>query len=154
MVTSYLIQISLKNDSIQGRWLVKQRLSKPLVVLRIIQVILKSSIIEVIIFIYLSKSFDNVCNKECNIMYVVLLSENDYMLGNLKDILNMCENDYMIGFFTTHSSEIQNHLWYDDLMFMCLMYYKCVYLIICSFMDHFGVPREGCNGWSLFVLIN
>ena len=28
-------------------------------------------------------------------------------------------------------------------MFMCMMYYKCVYLIIGGLKDHLGVPKEG-----------
>ena len=38
-------------------------------------------------------------------LYVVVLSENDSILGSLQDLLSVCARDCMGGRFTTHSSE-------------------------------------------------
>ena len=58
----------------------------------------------VILLIYLSKSFDSLWKRSYHI-YVNLLSENDSILGSLYDILSVCVRDCMGGRFTTHSSE-------------------------------------------------
>ena len=59
-------------------------------------------------------------------LYVVVFKENVLILDNLQDLLSMCIRDCVGGFPTTHSSETQNHLWYEDLMFKWLMYYEGV----------------------------
>ena len=38
-------------------------------------------------------------------LYVYVLSENDSILGSLKDLLSVCVRDCMGGLFTTHLSE-------------------------------------------------
>ena len=75
-------------------------------------------------------------------LYAVVLSENDSILDSLQDILSVYVRDCIGGCFTTHSSEPQNHLWQEDLMFKIMMYCKYVYLIIGGLKDHLGVPRE------------
>ena len=42
-------------------------------------------------------------------MNVIMLSENDLILGNIKVLLSVRERDCMGGFFTTQSSETLNH---------------------------------------------
>ena len=55
----------------------------------------------------------------------------------------------MGGPLTTHSSEHQNDLWKEDLMFMFLVYCKCVYLIMGGLEENLDVPREGVWAVSL-----
>ena len=75
-------------------------------------------------------------------MNAIVLSENDLILASLKDLLSVCERDCMGGRFTTLSSEPSNHLLQEDLMFMCLVYCKCV-SHYGGLNDDSGVPREG-----------
>ena len=86
-------------------------------------------------------------------IYVVVLSENDSILSSLHDFLSVCVRDCMGGCFTNHSSEPQNHLWWEDLMFIQFVYCKCVYIIIGGIKDNLGVPREGVWAGLSYVKI-
>ena len=102
MVTSHLTQISSKNESSQGRWLIMLTWFNPQVVLRIIQLILKRLIMEVIFLIYLSKFLMGFGRKISYYLCIDLLSENDSIFGSIKDLFSVCVRDCMGSIFTTH----------------------------------------------------
>ena len=82
-------------------------------------------------------------------MYVFLLSENDLILGSIKDLLSVCEG--IVWVVTSQLTQVnpQNHIWLDDRMHMCGVYCKYVYLIICVLKDHLGKPRDNVCEVSL-----
>ena len=60
---------------------------------------------DIFFLIYLIRSFDNLWGRMSYYVNAIVLSENDLILGNLKDLLSMFKRDCMGGRFTTHSTK-------------------------------------------------
>ena len=85
-------------------------------------------------------------------MYATVLSQNDSILGSLQNLVSDCVRDGMDVHFRTHSSDPQNHLRQEDLIFIHMfdVLYMYVNLIKGGLKDHLGFPIEGVQEVSLY----